>query len=275
TWGERVPPVDGAPLRDVDEPFWPGAISAVKKVSPAFVFLAEVYWDLDGQLQAAGFDFTYDKRFYDLLRARAARPLRARLAAEPGFRDRCARFLENHDEARAAAAFEPDQHRAAATLTLLAPGLRLVHEGQLEGRRTRVAMQLRRRAPEPVDEHVRDFYARLLAVSARAVAHDGSWTAWPCRAAWDGNATHDQMLVATWERGDERLLIVVNYGAARAQAKVTIGGPGLAGRAWILEDRIGPARYERGGDALVGEGLYLDLPAWGCHVFDVRAQAGG
>ena len=247
----------------------------MKRAHAAFVFLAEVYWDLDATLQTAGFDFTYDKRFYDLLRAGAARPLRERLAADPGFRDRCARFLENHDEARAAAAFEPDQHRAAATSTLLAPGLRLVHEGQLEGRRTRVAMQLRRRAPEPVDENVRDFYARLLAVSARAVAHDGSWTAWPCRAAWDGNATHDQMIVATWELGDERLLIVVNYGAARAQAKVTIGVPGLAGRPWILEDRIGAARYERAGDALGGEGLYLDLPAWGCHVFDVRVQAGG
>jgi hypothetical protein len=237
--------------------------------------LAEVYWDLDATLQAAGFDFTYDKRFYDLLRGGAARPLRERLSVEPAFRDRSARFLENHDEARAAAVFELAQHRAAATLTLLAPGLRLVHEGQLEGRRTRVAMQLRRRAPEPVDERVRDLYARLLAVASRSVTHEGRWTPWRCRAAWDGNVTNDQLIVATWDHGDDRLLVVVNYGAAPAQAKVTIGLPGLAGRTWILDDQTSAARYERAGDALVGEGLYLDLPAWGCHVFDVRAQASG
>ena len=27
--------------------------------------------------------------------------------------------------------------------------------------------------------------------------------------------------------------------------------------------------YERDGDELAGSGLYLDLPAWGYHVFDV------
>ncbi|HSZ81422.1 MAG TPA: alpha-amylase family glycosyl hydrolase [Polyangia bacterium] len=271
TWGDRARPVDGAPPRDDPfSPFWPDAIAAVKRAHPAFVFLAEVYWDLDATLQAAGFDFTYDKRFYDLLRDGVARPLRERLAVEPAFRDRCARFLENHDEARAAAVFEPDQHRAAATLTLLAPGLRLVHEGQLEGRRTRVAMQLRRRASEPVDERLRDFYARLLAASSRPVAHEGRWMAWPCRQAWQGNATDDQLIVATWEWGDERLLVVVNYGAARAQCKVTIGLPRLAGRRWMLDDQTSDARYERAGDALVGDGLYLDLPAWGCHVFAVR-----
>ena len=272
TWGDRARPVDGAPLSD--DPFWPDAIAGVKRAHPAFVFLAEVYWDLDATLQTAGFDFTYDKRFYDLLRGGAARPLRERLAVEAGVRDRCARFLENHDEARAASVFDPAQHRAAATLTLLAPGLRLLHEGQLEGRRTRVAMQLRRRAFEPVDVRVRDFYARLLAVSSRSVAHEGRWTAWPCRAAWDGNATNDQLIVATWEQDDDRLLVVVNYGAAPAQGKVTVSLPSLAGRPWILDDQLSDARYERGGDALVEVegGLSLDLPAWGCHVFAVRAR---
>jgi hypothetical protein len=37
----------------------------------------------------------------------------------------------------------------------------------------------------------------------------------------------------------------------------------------VLADLMGPARYERDGAAR--EGLYLDLPAWGFHVFEVRA----
>jgi hypothetical protein len=272
TWGELSQPADGAPPRD--DPFWPGAIAAVKAASPTFTFLAEVYWDLDGELQRAGFDFTYDKRFYDALLGGSARSVRERLAVDPVFRDRGARYLENHDEARAAAVFQPAQHRAAAVLTLLTPGLRLIHEGQLEGRRVRVAMQLRRRPPEPVDALVRAFYERLLAVVARPVAHEGRWAAWPCREAWPGSSTHEQLIVMTWQLGDSRLLVAVNDGAQSAQGKVTIGLPALAGRAWALEDLmgdlVGDARYERAGDALVNDGLYVELPAWGCHVFDVR-----
>ncbi len=144
TWGDRARPADGSP--PVDAPFWPEAIARVRRQHPGFLFLAEVYWGLDWRLQQQGFDFTYDKTLYDRLRAGAADPVRAHLRAEPAFADHCARFLENHDEPRAAAAFPPDQHRAAAALTYLVPGLRFFHEGQLEGRRARAVIQLTRRA---------------------------------------------------------------------------------------------------------------------------------
>ena len=41
------------------------------------------------------------------------------------------------------------------------------------------------------------------------------------------------------------------------------------GRGVRLKDRIGVDRYDRDGDDLTSRGLYLDLPPWGCHVFDV------
>jgi hypothetical protein len=40
----------------------------------------------------------------------------------------------------------------------------------------------------------------------------------------------------------------------------------------VLRDLLGEARYERGGDDLAGRGLYLDIPGWGCHVFEVAAS---
>jgi hypothetical protein len=36
-----------------------------------------------------------------------------------------------------------------------------------------------------------------------------------------------------------------------------------------LRDLTGPARYERDADDLATRGLYLDLPAWGHHVFEL------
>ena len=45
------------------------------------------------------------------------------------------RFIENHDEPRAAATFFPGKARAAAVALLTLPGAKLLHEGQFEGGR--------------------------------------------------------------------------------------------------------------------------------------------
>ena len=86
-------------------PFWPEAIERVRARNPEFVFLAEVYWDLEWELQQQGFDYTYDKRLYDRLREGQARPVRDHFRADAAFQGRSARFLENHDEPRAAATY--------------------------------------------------------------------------------------------------------------------------------------------------------------------------
>src|SRR4029453_3221721 len=83
------------------------------------------------------FDYTYDKRLYDRLRDGHARPVREHFHAGLDYQNKLARFLENHDEPRAAATFAPDVHQAAAIITFLAPGLRFFHQGQFEGRRLR------------------------------------------------------------------------------------------------------------------------------------------
>ena len=102
TWGRRA------------EPFWPAAVARVHETVPGFLFMAEVYWDLEWTMQQQGFDYAYDKRLYDRLREGAARPVREHLQAGLDYQGRLARFLENHDEPRAAATFAPDAHRAAA-----------------------------------------------------------------------------------------------------------------------------------------------------------------
>jgi glycosidase len=268
TWGERARPPDGTPARET--PFWPEAIAAVRRRHPGFLFVAEVYWDMEWELQQAGFDYTYDKRLYDRLEAGVATPVRQHLMAVPAFQDRSLRFLENHDEPRAAATFPPAKHRAAAVITYLAPGLRFFHEGQLEGRTVRVSMHLGRRPAERADDDLRAFYARMLACLRRPEAHDGEWHLGTCRPAWPGNPTSEQFIVSWWQAGDRRLLSVVNYGDTRGQCYVTLDMSGLAGRSFTLTDLLGGVSYLREGDGLAGNGLYLDMPAWGHHVFELR-----
>jgi hypothetical protein len=48
----------------------------------------------------------------------------------------------------------------------------------------------------------------------------------------------------------------------------------LEKRIWCLQDRTGPAVYDRQGGDLMSQGLYLDMPAWGYHVFAVSQAFG-
>jgi hypothetical protein len=271
TWGDRSRPADGSPAKD--DPFWPEAIAAIRRRHAGFTFIAEVYWDMEWELQQAGFDYTYDKRLYDRLVGRAATPVREHLMAAPRFQDQSLRFLENHDEPRAAAVFSPLEHRAAATIALLTRGLRLVHDGQLDGRKVHVSMHLGRRPAEPADRDLRAFYGRLLDVMRRPEARDGDWRLWSCRPAWDGNPTATQFIVASWQLGEQRLVIAVNYGSTAGQCYVTLGLSGLTGRRFRLVDLLSSVEHVRQGDELAGRGLYLDMPAWGHQLFSIEPDA--
>jgi hypothetical protein len=254
TWGIRP------------EPFWPTAIAAVRRHHPDFLFMAEVYWDLEWTMQQQGFDYAYDKRLLDRLREGHPRPVREHLYAGLEYQDRLARFLENHDEPRAAAAFPPGVHEAAAVVTFLAPGLRFFHQGQFDGRVKRISPHLGRGPEEPVNLAVRQFYERLLGVLRRPVVRQGQWHLLDCVPAWDGNGSSDQFIAYAWQdAAGERLLVAVNYAPHPSQCYVRLPFPDLGGGPWRLQDLLGDARYDRDGDDLQSRGLYLDLPPWHNH----------
>jgi hypothetical protein len=253
------------------QPFWPKAIEAVREKSSNFVFMAEFYWGLEWTLQQQGFDYTYDKRLYDRLLDRTARPVREHLMAGVDYQSKLARFLENHDEPRAAATFIPAAvHKAAAIITFLTPGLRFLHQGQLQGKKVWISMHLGRGPDEPVDREIEDFYSALLHVIDSPAIRDGNWRLLTCRAAWDGNWTWDSFVAFGWEGPPgERHLIAVNYSDHQSQCYVAIPWPGMDGRKWRLRDRMGSSVYDRDGNDLSQRGLYIDLPAWGFNVFEV------
>jgi len=258
TWGLRP------------ESFWPVAISRVRSRNPGFLFMAEVYWDLEWSLQQQGFDYTYDKRLYDRLRDGHARPVRDHFCAGMDFQRKSARFLENHDEPRAAATFPPDVHEAAGVLTYLCPGLRFFHQGQAEGFTKRIPVHLRRGPAEVVNSRLRQFYDRLLSCLRHPSTHVGRWQLLECTQAWDGNWTWDGFICFAWRAAEGNSLIVtVNYSSNQSQCYVQMPFDELTGKNIRFVDLLSAAVYERRGDEIVSKGLYLDLPAWGYHVFEV------
>lgn len=240
TWGFALPARPALPE------FWPGAIEAVKELYPGFVFIAEVYWDMEWNLQQQGFDYTYDKRLLDRLKQGQPEPLHLHLNAELPFQLRSVRFLENHDEERISGRLSQPQAQAAAVIAYTIPGLSFFHDGQWEGRRVRLPVQLGR-APEEagcscvwqaqaepgvVCACAHAFYRRLLALISEPVQQQGHWTQLPGRG----------LLAWHWQHpptGAERL-VAVNYQPTPLRAP----WPGQRGRwrerfsgqEWVIDD---------------------------------------
>jgi len=264
TWGQR------APL------FWPTATRRVREKVPGFLFMAEVYWDLEWELQQQGFDYAYDKRLYDRLREGHARPVRGHFRAGLDYQDKLARFLENHDEPRAAATFSLEMHKAAAVITFLSPGLRFFHQGQFEGRKKRISPHLVRGPDEPIDQNLVEFYEKLLAVLCQPAVRDGQWQLLECTPGWEGNWTHDCFLVFAWQgSGGKRIVVAVNYAPNQSQCHVRLPFAELAGKKWRLEDQLATAGYDWNGDDLAARGLFLDMAPWQASIFSLTKQLSG
>jgi glycosidase len=253
------------------ELFWPKAISAVHEKHPGFIFMAEVYWDLEWTLQQQGFDYCYDKRLYDRLREGNAALVREHFLAGLDFQDKLARFLENHDEPRAAATFDLAKHKAAAALTFLSPGLRFFHQGEFEGRLTRISPHLVRAPAEESSPSLMAFYASLLAALRDPVVRDGNWRLLESHEAWQGNWTHRDLIAFEWNLPSEASsIIVVNFGDHQTQGKVSLAGGLDTEGTYNFRNLLSSATYEWPAGEIAANGLFVDLPPWGVHLFKMR-----
>jgi hypothetical protein len=255
--------------------FWPEAIRRVREQMPGFYFMAEVYWDLEWTLQQQGFDYTYDKRLYDRLREGYAPPVRAHLRAGMDYQNKLARFLENHDEPRAAATFPKGTYEAAAVVTFLSPGLRFFHQGQFEGRLKRISPHLGRAPDEPVNPALQQFHERLLEVLRRPIVRLGQWQLLECASAWEGNGSAEAFIACAWQDfSSPRLLVTVNFADHPSQCFVRLPFTDMRSRRWRLRDLLSEVQYERDGGELSQRGFFLDVPAWQCHIFEMSSHEG-
>ena len=213
TWAERV----GQPPAVT---YWTEMIAAARAVNPAFRFVAEAYWDREWDLQQLGFDYCYDKRLYDRLAQGDVAPVRGHLDADPAYQSRLVRFLENHDEPRAARTFGPQARAKAAAVTIATlPGLTLWHDGQADGREVFVPVFLGRRADEPPDTASASWYRDLWAAAGRV--RDGTWARCDV-TGWPDNTSAEALVAWTWTAGDALSLVVVNLTGQDADGVVHV-----------------------------------------------------
>jgi hypothetical protein len=258
------------------EPFWAAAIQKVRAAHKDFLFMAEVYWDYEWALMQEGFDYCYDKKLYDRLRANDASGVRDHLRAELAYQNRLVRFLENHDESRAAQAFSLSgsssiaRHQAACCVAFFSPGLRFFHDGQLVGRRAKISPHLVRAPNEPLDPAIAAWYQKLLPMLQSPAIQKGKWKLLEKSSAWQNNESHNAMIAMKWMNPQgEAFAIVVNYSDQASQARVhnVLESNHFGNDMVLLIDQATNLRYERPVAELKAQGLYVALPPWGFHLF--------
>jgi glycosidase len=257
TWGESV-------ASSPSEEYWHKVISALRLEHPNVLFIAEAYWDLEWELQQLGFDYCYDKRLYDRLEHESAESIQLHLTANFDYQDKLVRFIENHDEPRAAATLSPEKERVAAVTLMTLPGAKLLYEGQLEGRRVRPPVFLARRPDEPIDSELQAFYFQLLAAIKETRLREGAWQLCE-RTGWPDNNSYMNLVAWCWNQSESRYLVVVNLSEDQSQARIHLPWNNLARRTWQLMDVLNGKVFQRDGDEMHLSGLYVDLPAWRFH----------
>ena len=161
-----------------------------------------------------------------------------------------------------------DRLPAAAVLMGTVPGMHFYHEGQLDGRRRRIPVQLGRAAEELTDERVRAIYERVLRISNGAAFHEGVWTLLDPQSSGDGS--HGNMIAYVWHSTNQCWLIVVNLGSGTSAARISLPKEMFRSSQLQLRDELNYQIYIRDRREIEERGLFVMLGSYGAHICEVR-----
>jgi hypothetical protein len=246
--------------------FWEEAIAVIKSKNPEFLFIAETYWDLEWQLQQLGFDFTYDKKLTDRLAAGDIGTIKDHLRAEKKYQKKSVRFLENHDEDRAVVKFGKEKSLAAAVVISTIQGMVLYHQGQFEGRKIKLPVQLGREPVEKLDKRIHDFYLRLLKITNQKIFKEGKWQFLEPLTIGGNDLTMENLLAWEWQFENEVRIVVVNFNNSTSRCRLKFDVSSDAEKIDLV-DLINDSSYNRSASEILQKGLFIELKSFNSHIF--------
>lgn len=249
-----------------EKEFWEEAITEVKNKRSDFIFIAETYWDLEWQLQSLGFDFTYDKRLTDRLVAGAIHSIKEHLQAEKSFQEKSVRFLENHDEDRAIVKLGREKSIAAAIIASTIPGIAFYFDGQCDGKKIKLPLQLGREPEEKHDEKIKEFYRTLLKITKADVFRNGFWKLLETNSAADNDNSYENILAWEWRLDNALRIVVVNYKGSTSRCRLKFDIVSKADDI-VLTDLLNNVTYKRSVKEISEKGLFVELKSFNSHIF--------
>lgn len=245
--------------------FWASVIEQVKTVNPDFLMIGEAYWNLEWQLLQQGFDYAYDKKFYDRLKDGSAKNISDHLHADWKYLSSTLRFLEHHEEDRVNHAFGFEKTTAAAVILSTIPGMKLFYDGQLEGKKIKMPVQLGRMPVEKESPTITRFYRKLLSVTSDDVFKYGDFKMLEVKPSAENNDKYRNILAYQWTKNSDRRVVIVNYSNATSQSRVFFPTERDSGNL-LLYDALHNLSYERSVEEINKNGLFVELTPWMSHI---------
>jgi hypothetical protein len=248
--------------------FWKNAISSTKAKYPDFLFMAEAYWGLEWQLQQLGFDYTYDKILTDRLSEGDVQSVRSHLQADKTYQMKSVRFIENHDEERALSKFGRFKSLAAAVVISTIQGAHFYYNGQFEGRKIKLPVQLGREPEEKTSQQVLGFYENLLQITKAEIFKAGTWQMLNPSQTDPSNNKNENILAWQWSLDNELRIVVINYSHTTSQCRLNID-LSIPEKEVRLEDLLTNIVYNRVVSEMRDPGLFIELKGYQSHIFSV------
>jgi len=184
-------------LPSIDGEFWTFSIARVKALFPSFVFIGEWCGQSSNTDSSVLFDFVCDRNLAISLTTNSADGVLQHLRAAALFErkeatthniKRRATFCENHETNRVAAISGGDLAAQACAVIALAPpsGLRIIHDGQLSGRKLVHPVLIGPRDNEKASFSMVAFYHNFLPLLKEL---NGSWHIASITPSRDGNSS--------------------------------------------------------------------------------------
>ena len=249
--------------------YWETTVKKVKEKSSDFIFLAEAYWDLEWNLQQLGFDFTYDKKLTDRLIANEISEVKSHLNADISYQEKSARFLENHDEQRAVVSLGTQGSLAATVLISTIPGMKFYFDGQFEGKKIRLPVQLGREPIEKPARMVADFYNKVFPILKNKIFIEGEFCKLETEPTGPDNNSYDNMFAFMWKLQSEIWLVAINYSDSASQCRL-IFDPETDKSKITLIDYVTGDTYVRRVEEIKNVGLYIELKSYHYHIFSIE-----
>ncbi len=138
----------------------------------------------------------------------------------------------------------------------------LLHDGQFEGRRAKLPVQITRQPDEEPHQALRQFYLALMSEASQPIYREGQWSLFR-RSPAAGGSGHQNIIAYGWRHHDDLRLIVVNIGSAWSQAVLDVSpwADALSGFSVSTRDIFDNAASAYDGDSIAANGLPVALDA--------------
>jgi len=294
----------GMSRRDFDgampKEFWREVVDRVAREAPDTLLLAEAFWMLEGYfVRTLGMHRVYNSAFMNMLKNEAnaeyRQVIKNTLEFNPEILKRFVNFMNNPDEETSVAQFgKGDKYFGVCLLMATLPGLPMFGHGQVEGLTEKYGMEFRRAYwDEAADEElVRRHEREIFPLLHRRALFAGveHFLLYDFQAETGVNQDVFAFSNRLGNFGDGRALVVyhnryaetagwihlscpvsLQSGEGRSLVRRSLGeGLGLANEEnayCIFRDHVSGLEYLRRCRELHHRGLYVQLRAYGAHVF--------